>query len=403
MDEHLQHEHKSPWLALTIVLVVAVAVGAAVLFAAQYALHNYLENNPNPQPAPVSKSTEIPELNIETVLEGLDHPWDIAFLPDDTLLFTERKGMLSMLREGKKVPIATIPDVRSVVEGGLLGLAVDPDFDDNRFIYTCYNSQGIDIRVVRWKLSANTTALEDRKDIITDIPSNYGGRHSGCRMAFGPDGYLWIGTGDSAQNGLNPQTPQNPKSLGGKIVRVDRDGKAAPDNLGAPFDSRVYSYGHRNTQGIAFLTEPLNGIIGFSAEHGSTIDDEVNPLKKGNFGWDPDIAYTEKNISMTDKVKFTDAIDPTWRSGTPTQAPSGLAAVAGRQWKAWEGSLAVAMLKGQHLKFLTLSDTGIVAKEDKIMTDRGRLRDVQQGPDGSLYVSTDNGNNDKIIKLTPKQ
>lgn len=402
MDEH-HAEHKSPWLALTIVLIVAIAVGGAVLLAAQYALHNYLESDTNPEPAPVSKSTEIPQLQIDTILEGLDHPWDIAFLPDSTLLFTERKGTVSVVRDGKRSQIAAITDVRSIVEGGLLGMAVDPKFNENRFVYTCYNSQNIDIRVVRWKVNAGVTALENRKDIITDIPSNDGGRHSGCRIAFGPDGYLWIGTGDSAQNGLNPQTPQNPKSLGGKILRVDRDGKAAPDNLGAPFDSRIYSYGHRNTQGIAFLPKPLNGIIGFSAEHGSTVDDEVNELRKGNFGWDPDIAYTEKNIPMTNKTKFPDAIEATWRSGTPTQAPSGLAAITGKQWKAWEGSLAMAMLKTSHLKFLSLDDKGKVVKEDKIITDKGRLRDVQQAYDGSLYISTDNGNNDKIIKLTPKQ
>lgn len=199
-----------------------------------------------------------------------------------------------------------------------------------------------------------------------------------------------------------PSAPQNPKNLAGKILRVDREGKAAPGNLGAPFDDRIYSYGHRNTQGIAFLPSLRGDAVGYSAEHGSTIDDEINVLKKGNFGWDPDVAYTERGVPMTDMQKFPDATEATWRSGSPTQAPSGMAVLSGEKWKGWNGALAVAMLKDQCLEIILLDEAGKVSKDLRILTEYGRLRDVEQAPDGTLYISTDNGGNkDKIIRVVP--
>lgn len=346
-------------------------------------------------------STETPTFSIETVASSLDRPWDVAFLPSDQLLYTERSGTLSTIQDGSKKTISTISDVKSSGEGGLMGLAVDAEFTDNRFIYTCYTT-ATDVRVVRFKLSEDGTAVTDKLPIVTGIFSGKGSRHQGCRMAFGPDGYLWLGTGDAASAGTSPQTPQDPKSLAGKIVRIDRDGNAASGNLAEPFDPRIYSYGHRNVQGIAFPEAPIDGIIGFNAEHGSSVDDEVNALKPGNFGWDPDIAYTERDIPMTDKAKFPDSIDATWNSGSSTQAPSGLAAIKGTKWKAWSGALALAMQKTAHLKIIFLDQAGKFAKEERILTDKGRLRDVEQAPDGSLYVSTDNGSGkDEIIRLVP--
>lgn len=358
--------------------------------------------SPQPSPSVSHKVTydaaKTPELSVQTVLENLDHAWDITFLANGTALFTERSGAVSAIKNLARIQLTQIEDVESVGEGGLMGLAVDPDFAANPFIYTCYNTAS-DIRVVRWKLDSAVSNLSAKYPIVTGMPASAGGRHSGCRMTFGPDGYLWIGTGDAAM-GANPQ---NPKSLGGKILRVDRDGKAAPGNLGAPFDPRIYSYGHRNTQGIAFLQHPRGEITGYSAEHGSSIDDEVNVLKQGNFGWDPDPGYTERNIPMTDKTKFPGAIDASWSSGFPTQAPSGLAEITGEKWQAWNGTLALAMLKAKHLKIFTLDQSGKITNEEKILTDYGRLRDVEQAPDGSLYITTDNGDNkDKILRLTPK-
>lgn len=351
------------------------------------------------------QSSEPPSLSTEVVVDGRDHVWDLAFLPSGEMLFTERKGTVSVLVDGSVHEVSAIEDVYSRGEGGLMGLAVDPDFNDNRFIYTCFNStqDGLDVRIVRWRLSDNIDALEDRKDIVTGMPSNVSGRHSGCRMAFGPDNYLWVGTGDSATDG---SIPQDPKSLGGKILRVDRDGEAATQlNQSGEFDPRIFSYGHRNTQGLAFIPEPVDGVFGLSTEHGPRVDDEVNLLKSGNFGWDP-IApegdgYNE-SVPMTDTQKFPDAVPAVWSSGDPTQAPSGAAFMYGTKWKAWNGALAVAFLKDRRLKFFFFDDNWQLKDEqERFVGEFGRLRAAVQGPDENLYVSTDNGEDDKIIMVVP--
>ncbi len=410
MSKLTAKKRKTTWRILAIVSLTTIAVVAIVFMALQYLLPGNLTDRSSLETTSPNTSTSkvVPQLQTETVVAGLDHPWDLLFLPDQQLLFSERKGTISVLRDQKVVQLIKITDVYNRGEGGLMGLGLDPKFAENRFIYACFNSAKdsadlskgpTDIRVARWKINDAVTGLQDRKDIITGIPSNATGRHSGCRMEFGPDRYLWVGTGDGAM----ASNSQNPKSLGGKILRVDREGAAAPGNLGGYFDPRIYSYGHRNTQGLAFASEPLGNTIGFSVEHGSTIDDEVNRLERGNFGWDPDANYSELNVPMTDKQKFPNALEASWRSGSPTQAPSGTTFVQGDAWKAWDGALAIAMLKGKHLKILSFDASGKLTKEERALTDKGRLRAVRQAPDGSLYVTTDNGNNDQIVRLAPRQ
>lgn len=395
-----QPRRKQTLIALAIVAAIAAVVGAAIVIITQYAMQTYVaKTEPSAVVQPALDPSKTPELEVTTVVTGLKNPWDVGLLPSGELLVNERRGVVSKVVEGRAVPLLEIADVVAVGEGGLLGLAVDPQFADNRFIYTCFNSKlgSPDVRVVRWKVNAAVDGLTERKDIVTGMPSAGAGRHSGCRVAFGPDGYLWVGTGDAAQPKV---TPQDPKSLGGKILRVDREGAVAPGNLPAPFDSRIYSFGHRNTQGLAFLPQPLGDVVGFSAEHGPGLDDEINPLKKGNFGWDPKTGYGEA-VPMTDKTKFPDAIDAAWASGNPTQAPSGLAVITGERWQAYNGRLAMAMLKAQHLKILTLNQEGRVIAEEKLLTDKGRIRAVVQAGD-RLYVTTDNGQNDEIISMKLK-
>lgn len=387
-------QRKHTWLALSLVIFTAMFVGVGVLFVVQYTLKTYLGSQTGL--VVTQQNTEPPTLTEEVVASGLLHPWDIAFLPDGRALFTQRAGTLSLLHEGNVTLVSTIDDVQAGGEGGLLGLAIDRQFSENHYIYLCYNSTSADVRVVRWKLGEDLQTLNDRHDIITGISANPSGRHSGCRLQFGPDGYLWVGTGDAAM----ANTTQNPNSLGGKILRVDRDGVAAPNNMSGDFDNRIYSYGHRNTQGIAFSPEPINGIVGYSVEHGSSVDDEVNPLVTGNFGWNPAPPYNESGVPMTDTTLFPEAIEAAWKSGSPTQAPSGATFLHGTQWKAWNGALVIAMLKAQHLKLLLFDSQGNVASEQRLLTDQGRLRAVQQAPDGSLYITTDNGQNDRIIRLS---
>lgn len=337
-------------------------------------------------------------LKADTVLGGLGNPWDVAFLPDGMLIFSERGGELSKMVDGQKVLIQRIDDIRAQGEGGFTGMTLDSDFEDNNYIYTCYNSTAGDVRVVRWTLNDEVTELEDKTVVVEGIPSNTSGRHSGCRVKSAKDGALWIGTGDAAQ----AANPQDLESLGGKILRVSRDGEAMEGNI-ENGDPRVFSYGHRNVQGLALFDEPVDGVYGYSIEHGPNRDDEVNFLKAGNFGWDPLPPYDE-SVPMTDKEKFPDAISAIWSSGRPTIAPSGGDIMTGEEWGEYDEALAMAVLKNQHLRILKFNPSNnyeLIDEETFFERDFGRIRSATMGPDG-LYLTTDNGTDDKIIKVTPQ-
>jgi aldose sugar dehydrogenase len=221
---------------------------------------------------------------------------------------------------------------------------------------------------------------------------------TGCRPRFDPAGRLYVGTGDAASG----STPQDPRSLAGKILRIDRDGRGVAGNPGGALDPRIWSYGHRNVQGIAFRSDGR----GVSVEHGPGQDDELNRLAAGNFGWDPipvggGAGYNEA-VPMTDLRKFPSAVRPIWRSGTPTVAPSGATFIHGSQWHTWDGVLAVALLKGSRLDVFRLNATGAIVGSGVALEGYGRLRTPVQGPDGSLYVTTANGGGtDRILKVTP--
>jgi glucose/arabinose dehydrogenase len=341
-------------------------------------------------------------LAVSNVLTGIGRPWDIAFTPGGQLLFTERAGKIRIrLASGTVRTLAQPSDVAAVGEGGMLGIAVDPNFKTNRRIYTCMRSTAggaADIRLVRWRVNGAVTGLESRADIVTGIPTNSSGRHSGCRPRFGPDGRIWMGTGDAATNTV----PQDPTSLGGKVLRVDTDGKGVAGNAITPFDRRIYTYGHRNVQGIAFSP----GGKAYSIEHGTGRDDEVNRLvARANYGWDPKPpgggpAYDESQ-PMTDLAKFPNARRAVWSSGDPTIAPSGGTFLKGDKWGGWAGTLAVAVLKNQELRVIAFDRDGTaVAQQWTRITDEGRLRVAVQGPDGNLYVAVDDDPG-TIFKITP--
>ncbi|NLC32439.1 MAG: PQQ-dependent sugar dehydrogenase [Clostridiales bacterium] len=341
---------------------------------------------------------DAPALKSEVLAAGLSHPWDIGQLPDGSLLFTQRNGELSLYRDGQVVKISSIPEVYVQGEGGLTGLAIDHDFFENRLIYLAYNTRqsGVpQVRVTRYYLGAELN-LKEALDIVTDIPANKSGRHSGTQLEMGADGVLWIGTGDAA----NAVNPQDPKSLGGKILRVSREGKPAEGNLGEPFDPRIFSYGHRNTQGLVILPQPEDGVFGYSAEHGSHIEDEFNALVPGNFGWAPLPPYRE-SVPMTDKNRFPDAIDAVWNSGSSTIAVSGLTQLRGAQWGSYENAFVMGVLKDQQLRLLKLEDGVLASEETLFKGEFGRIRAVHMGHDGFLYISTDK-NNGSIIRIGPQ-
>jgi glucose/arabinose dehydrogenase len=394
--------HVTPFHRL--LLITFVLVGGYGILVAAY----LLQNDPAPAlvsnvPATQTETTkETPSLSVEQLFSGFSNVWDMVFIDNETILFDERAGKLHVydLDSKNATHIGTVPNVRAEGEGGLLGLALDIDFAKNRYVYACYNHSGPirTVRVTRFKLS-RSNELSGFTDIIPDIESK-AGRHSGCRLQMDKNGHLWITTGDSAIG----NAPQNSMSLAGKVLRVDRDGQGVEGNAKDPFDKRIYNFGHRNVQGIVLFGEPAaNGAFGLTTEHGPDKQDEINWILPGNFGWDPDgggSAYDE-SVPMTNTTKYSDAVPAIWNSGNQTIAVSGVELLSHERWQAWQGWVAMATLKGSHLHVLDIAEDGIVRSEQEILKDFGRLRGVRQGPDGSLYISTDNSSGrDGIIRLT---
>ncbi len=303
------------------------------------------------------------DYTVTIVAEGLEIPWEIVPLPDDRLLVTERPGKVTIVGHGS---IASIHDVRHLGEGGLLGAELDPGFEENGFLYLYYSyEKGSDVynRVSRFVFQEDS--LKDETVLLENIPGDR--FHNGGRIRFGPEGALYITTGDASDESL----PQDLSSLGGKILRINPDGSFPEDN---PFpDSPVYSYGHRNPQGIAWDYE--KGIL-YSSEHGPTRQDMLNVILPGkNYGWplvecgqgesefeDPIICYTEFTL-----------------------APSGMDFFPGQG--EYPDQLFIAGLRGNMVKRISLDDEGNVLDQEPILTNWGRLRTVRYHQ-GVFYVAT---------------
>jgi glucose/arabinose dehydrogenase len=328
------------------------------------------------------------------VVNGLDHVWDVVLAPDGTLLVDERAGgFTAVLPDGTvREVVADFDDLFARGETGLMGLALDPGFATNRRLYSCQGVQDRSIAVIAWTVAADWSAAARAADPVVDgIPLNEAsGRHGGCRLRFAPDGALLVGTGDSTVG----SNPQDRGSLGGKVLRVDPvAGHVA-----------VWTLGHRNVQGLAI--RPGSGQV-FSVEHGPDRDDEVNLLRPGgNYGWDPDGGGSyDESVPMTDP-EIPGAIPAVWSSGRPTLATSGATFLDGDQWGTYDGLLLVGLLKGQGVLALRLAADGTLQEQYRLPEldgTHGRLRSVQQGIDGALYVTTDNGGGeDELLRVTPR-
>jgi glucose/arabinose dehydrogenase len=340
----------------------------------------------------------------DAFVSGLVNPWDIAFLPGATgpegaMLYTENNaGTISIYNSpGVTDELAAIAGFDPAGEGGAMGLAVDPAYPAQPYVYVCY-STATDNRVGKFTLSGTPpTSATLLQDIIVGMPHSTA--HNGCRVRFQPNTSppaLWVTMGD-AVSGPNPQ---NPSSLGGKILRVQTDGTAYPGNVSG---QRWYSRGHRNPQGIGF--RPSTNAP-YTSEHGPNINDEVNLLANGgNGGWDPNTngAYDQAH-PMTDLAKFPDALLPVWRSGDQfTVAPSGMTFLDGPEWKSWDGAIIVALLNFRHLRALFLNGAGTSSMQVFPVdgSDQStRLRVPVEGPDGKLYVATDESAG-AIWQITP--
>ncbi len=399
-----------------------------------------------------SASADAPVLAHTAVLTGLENPWDMAFLPDGTMFFTEKcRGLSVRSASGTVTPLLGMKDSKGYADtaadlfcdgqAGMNGVAVDPEFEKNRFIYVYSASKKTEPgtnRVMRFKVSDDLKKVSDRTDIVEDIPykpaaTNHpfggSGAHNGGRLRFSPgDGFLYVTTGDTH----NGEVPQSPTRIGGKVLRIDRDGKAAAGNKPPEgFDPRIYTYGHRNPQGITFrpgTNQP------YTAENGPWHSDEVTALViGGNGGWDPrpklsgrgecpdnycgyepnqmgavDPKDRSKYMSMTDVARFPDAMKPAWNNDGLSQGLSSGTFLSGKQWKDWDGRMVISFMGigvhgtpvGNRLDVLDIKEDGSSATRTMaaIPMPAGRFRSVVQGPDGNLYVATDEGD---IHQLKP--
>ena len=387
-------------------------------------------------------------------MEGLEEPWDMSFLDDGTMLYSEKcRGLSVRMPDGTVNPLLGMGDVEGYPENaadlfcegqaGMMGVAFDPAFDENRRIYVYATSNMSDPhtnRLMRLTMNEDFTGVADRTDIVDDVPYKmeasdhpFGGpgAHNGGRVRFNyADGYLYLTTGDNH----NEEIPQSPTLMGSKVLRIDTDGVGAPEN--APpdgFDQRTYTYGHRNVQGIAFNATGTP----IAAEHGPWHSDEITVLQNGgNGGWDPRpnmagrgycpddyCGYSPNQMDamnrferaafmpMTDFETYPDAMPPIWDNNGWSQGTSSAAFLEGPDWGDWEGALVVGIMGigfggtpiGQRIDVMQLSEDGTEVVDVTEMTlpegmEPGRFRSLVLGPDASLYVATDEG---EIHKITP--
>ncbi|NRF38167.1 PQQ-dependent sugar dehydrogenase [Pedobacter foliorum] len=335
---------------------------------------------------------------IDTVAENLRVPWQIVFLPDKSILFTEREGRVRIIRNNKLVtkPIFNLNDVVLRNKSGALGLCLHPSFSKNKQIYLASNylsDNRMKLRIVRYELIKDT--LLNPLVILKDIPANQ--NHTGCRLVFGPDKKLYITTGDADQ----PMLAQDLKAYNGKILRVNDDGGIPTDNPFVKNDTarkEIWSFGHRNPQGIAF--QPVTGLL-YESEHGPTGGDEINLIKKGgNYGW-PGIHHDDKRDGMESPlVQYT-----------PSIGPSEILFYNGVQFPQLTGKLLVACLRGEAILNLSLVNNKITDQLVMIKNKYGRIRSLVTGPDGYIYFSTSmndpgeghprDGHDDMILRMRP--
>ncbi|WP_334135208.1 PQQ-dependent sugar dehydrogenase [Tepidimonas sp.] len=344
-------------------------------------------------------------LRAHIVAAGLEHPWAVAFLPDGTFLVTERPGRLRrVLPDGTvQPPLAGVPVVDAVGQGGLLDLVLDSDFARNRTLYVCYTEpdalgRGNSTALARGVLSADASRLQQVRVIFRQQPRVASRLHFGCRIVEAPDGTLYLTLGERYHRMADAQTLDNHH---GKVVRITKDGAVPPDN---PFVGRadarpeIWSYGHRNPQGAAWGPDGRLWIH----EHGPQGGDEINrPERGGNYGW-PVVTFGEQyGGGPIGEGTHKPGMVPPLYHWTPSIAPSGMAFVTSdRYGPAWRGNLFIGALRGQHLVRLEL-DGARVVREHRLLTElRERIRDVRQGPDGWLYVLTD-APHGRLLRLVP--
>jgi glucose/arabinose dehydrogenase len=344
-------------------------------------------------------ASEEASFRVVEVAGGLEHPWGMAFLPDGDILITERPGRLRILRDGAldPTPLDGVPEVYASGQGGLLDVALDPDFSTNRLIYLSYAASddgGAGTRVARARLGEEE--LEDVEVIFEGLVAR-GTRHFGSRLGFDPDGYLFVSLGERGED----ERAQALGDLAGKVVRLHPDGRVPQGN---PFVGRadaapqVFSYGHRNPQGLA--VHPDTGRV-WLVEHGPRGGDELNVAEAGvNYGW-PVITYGRAYSGLLiGEGSEKEGMAQPLHYWVPSISPSGMAFYEGDAFPQWQGDLFVGALSGELLARLELDGEQVVAEERLLEGVLGRIRDVRVGPDGFLYLLTDHDDG-ALVRLEP--
>lgn len=354
---------------------------------------------PNAQEA---SSASAAPLRVETFVSGLDTPWDLAWGPDGAIWVTERPGTISRVdaATGEITRVGHV-DVVEVSESGLMGIAFHPDFASRPYVYVAHSygsRRKIRNRLVRMRFDGTT--LGEPQVLLDDIPG--AGNHNGSRLAIGPDGFLYMTTGDAGRGAR----AQDLSSVAGKVLRLTLDGRPAPGN---PFGTLVYSYGHRNAQGIVFHPETR---VLYVAEHGPRDNDEVNRVEMGgNYGWPAVHGFCDGDTPGEEAFcRSNDVVGPV-TAWTPTVGVSGADFYDADLIPGWQGSLLVTSLRGATLFRLTLSADGreVVEREALFRGEYGRLRDVLVGPRGEVYLATSNrdgrgrpaSDDDRILRILP--
>lgn len=347
----------------------------------------------------LAEEPEVINYTTELVIPDINIPWGMAFLPDGSMLVTEKTGQLYLFKDGIKTLIEGLPEIYVRGQGGLMDLELHPNYKGNGWIYISYASpkgegEGGNTAIMRAKLKGDK--LVDQQVIYKAEPNTKQGAHFGSRIEFDDDGYLYFSIGERHNRDVNPQDITRD---GGKIYRLYDDGKIPEDN---PFvnipnaKKAIYSYGHRNPQGLT--KNPDNGEI-WEHEHGPQGGDEINIIKKGkNYGW-PVISY---GINYDD-TKFTnitekEGMEQPFFYWVPSIAPSGTTFVSSDKYPDWKGNLLVGSLKFKYLERLVIENDKVI-KREKLLEGIGRVRNVRQGPDGYIYAGIEGKG---IIKIIPK-
>ncbi|MFN4764258.1 PQQ-dependent sugar dehydrogenase [Gillisia sp. Q332] len=347
-------------------------------------------------------SIETPDTSIdyEMVVDGLEIAWGMTFLPDGSMIITEKSGEMIHFKDGEKQLLTGGPEVYQRGQGGLLDIILHPNYEENGWIYMTYSSsegddEGGNTAVMRAKLEG--TKFTNQEVLFKATPNTTKGQHFGSRMVFDKDGYLYFSIGD---RGARDENPQDITRDGGKIYRINDDGSIPQDNpfVGEPnAKEAIYSYGHRNPQGM--ILHPDTGEV-WVHEHGPQGGDEINVIKKGaNYGW-PLVTYGENygGGAITDETSKPGMEDPIhyW---VPSIAPSGMAYVSTNKYPSLQGNLLVGSLKFQYLEHDVMNGKEVTRRE-KLLEGLGRIRDVKEGPDGTIYVSVEGKG---IVKLVEKE